>query len=87
MLAAFDFAPAADDGGRQWIVIVHVAVAHVAAENNDRMIQHGAVAVGHFREFGQEPGKDLGVIGLDFDQCRHPLGIVEQLMNLSTSLS
>src|SRR5262249_4553009 len=45
MLSAFDLAVrASDDRHRQREVIVAIAVAHVAAPDEKRMIEHGAVA-------------------------------------------
>ena len=76
MLTAFDLAPSGDNRRRQRIVIVHVAVAHVAAENNDRMIQQRAIAVGRFLELRQELCEDFGVIGLNLDQRGHSLRII-----------
>src|SRR5262245_4733684 len=62
MLTALELsAAAAHHQRRQWEVIVLVAVAHVAAVEQDRVIQDRAVAVGHRLELLQELGEGLGV--------------------------
>ena len=50
---------------RQREFIMGIAVAHVAAVEQDRVIQHGAVPIWHRRELAEELGKDLTVIRLD----------------------
>src|SRR6476660_5976867 len=75
MLASLDLSEAsADDGRRQREMVMGVAIAHVAAEKNDRMIQHRSVAVGHFRELRQELGECLCVVHLNLSE-RHKLAL------------
>src|SRR5262245_57584573 len=46
MLVPFDSSiAAADDGGRQRKMVMRIAVAHIAAIKEDRMIQHRTVAI------------------------------------------
>ena len=57
--------PAARDQDRQLVVRMDVAVAHAAAVENHRVIQHVAVAGGHFVELRKEAGEHLHVIDID----------------------
>ncbi len=59
---------AADDDGRNRIVAVLVAVAHVRSVQEDRMIQQRAVAIGRLRHLLQERGKAVHVPRLDLHQ-------------------
>ena len=53
MLTAFDPSMrVAQDGGGERVVVVAVAVAHVAAEQNRRVIQYRALAFGRRRQQG-----------------------------------
>ena len=47
---------------------MRVAVAHVAAVEQDAVVEHRAVAVGHLSEPGEELREHVGVIRLDLDQ-------------------
>ena len=62
---------AADDHLRKRIGIVSVAVGHVAAEQNDRMVEHRAVAIRHVLEALDKLRENLGVIFLDEPQVRN----------------
>src|SRR5262249_19406688 len=64
----------ADHSGWQWEMVMRVAVAHVTAKQNDRMIQHGPVAIGHLREFRQEFREDLRVVDLNLSE-RYEFGL------------
>src|SRR4030095_16718122 len=69
VLASFDPPhTTAKDGSWKRKMVMSVAIAHVAAENEDRMIQHGAVAVRHLRQFCREFGEHVGVIRLNFSK-------------------
>src|SRR5262245_44461887 len=69
VLAAFDPAVrVAEDRRRQRIVVVLVAVAHVAAEEDRRVIEHCAGALLRLRQTIDELGEHLGVITLDLHQ-------------------
>ena len=65
-------APAAHDHRRQRELVVRVAVAHVASVQQDRVIQHRAVAVGHVGKLADELRERLAVVGLDLDQLLLP---------------
>ena len=69
MLTALHRLPAAYDRRRQRVVVVRVAVAHVAAVEEQRVLQHGAVAVRHFRELVEELRELLRVEGLNLGQA------------------
>ena len=63
MLAALDLAAAAaDERHRQREVIVRVAVAHVAAVDEQRVVEHRAVAVRRVLELLHEPRERARVI-------------------------
>src|SRR5262245_3396898 len=52
MLATLDLThAAAQHCCRQREVVMGVAIAHVASEKDDRMVQHRSVAIGHLRKF------------------------------------
>ena len=56
---------AADDEVRQREVIVRVAVAHVAAVEQHRVVEQRAVAVGRVLQLLQELAELRDVVGLD----------------------
>ena len=68
VLATLDAATTADQRLRQRIVVVGVAVGHVAAEQDDRMVEHRPVAVGHLVEALDELREHRGVVVLDEPQ-------------------
>ena len=60
VLAAFDLSVGvSQDRGRQRIVVVAIAVAHVAAEENRGMIEHGAVGFFRGLDLLDESGEHL----------------------------
>src|SRR5690606_16458304 len=66
VLTALDLAVrVTEDRRRQRIVVVPVAVAHVAAEHDDRVIEHRAVALLRVHEPVDEAGEKLRVILLN----------------------
>src|SRR5262249_38515048 len=68
MLSAFDLAVrASDDRHRLREVIGAIAVAHVAAPDKKRVIEHGAVAVGQRLQLVQELRHHRAVVGLNLD--------------------
>ena len=70
VLPALDLAVAlAQDHVGQRIVVVQVAVAHVAAVQDDRMIQQRAVAILRGRQLLDELGEHLRVVVLDLHQA------------------
>ena len=68
VLVALDAAATADQRLRQRIVVVRVAVGHVAAEQNDRMVEHRSVAFLHVLEALHELREHRGVVVLDEPQ-------------------
>ncbi len=69
-------ATAAHHGRRQREMIVQVAVAHVAAEQDHGLIQHGALAVGHRLQLLHEGCEHTGVEHLHLREAVHLLLIV-----------
>ena len=69
MLIAFDLAiTAADERGGQREMVMCIAVAHIAAVQQDRVIQHRAVAIGKRGELCRELRNEFGVVGLNLYQ-------------------
>ena len=66
----------AKDRRRQRIVVVLVAVAHVAAEQDRRVIQHGAARFLRLRQPVDELREHLGVVALNLHQLVHLLGLL-----------
>src|SRR5262249_7939372 len=62
VLPSLDLAAAtARENLRKRIGIVSVAVGHIASEQSDRMVEHGAVAIGHVLKAVYKLRKDRGV--------------------------
>src|SRR5688572_17924193 len=68
VLSSLDAAAMAEQNLGQRIVVVGVAVGHVTAEQNDRMIQQRAVAIGYSLEALGKLRKNRRVIVLDQPQ-------------------
>ena len=72
---------AADQDVGQGVIVVAVAVAHVRAIQEHRMIQQRAIAIGCRRHLGDEVRKALHVVALDLHQlvqALHVIGVVRQ---------
>ena len=67
---------AAGDKYRQVHVIMHIGVAHSAAEKVYRMVQQRSVAVGSRFQFVEEVGEEGHVIGIDLGQLRKLFRII-----------
>ena len=67
---------AADEDVRQRIIGVHVAVGHVGAVEQHRVVEQRAFAVGCFRQLRDELREPLQVIALDFDQLLYPIDMI-----------
>src|SRR5687768_5383116 len=77
VLAALDLAVGVtEDGRRQRVVVVLVAVAHVAAEEDGRVVQHRAARLLRLRQPLHELREHFGVIALDLHQLGHLLRVV-----------
>ncbi len=62
MAAAFE--TSADDEIRQWEMIVKVAVAHIAAEQNDRIVQERTISIGRGAHLLEKPPEQFPLIDL-----------------------
>ena len=69
-------ASAADEGQRQGEVVVRVAVAHVAAVEDDRLIEDRTLAVRRGGQVANEPCEQPRVMTLDPDERLHLRRIV-----------
>src|SRR6516162_4018811 len=67
---------AADEDVRQRIIAVHVAVAHVGAVEQHRIVQERAFAVGRGGELLDEIPEPLHVIALDLHQLLEPVEVI-----------
>src|SRR3989442_14832004 len=65
VLSALDTAAAANQHLRKRIGVVSIAVGHVTSEQNDRMVEHRTVAIGHALEALGKLRENRGVIILD----------------------
>ena len=72
----FSLPGASRDDNRQVQVIVHIRVAHAAAEHDDRVIEQRAVAVGRGLQLLEVIGEQRHVIGVDLRQLLQLLRIV-----------
>src|SRR5579863_3726873 len=77
VLAAFDLSVrVSKDRGRQRIVVVAIAVAHVASKENRGLIEHGAAGFFRGLDLLDESGKHLRVVLLNLHQLVHLLRVV-----------
>ena len=71
VLSSLETAAFANEHLRQRIDVVSVAVGHVTAEQNDRMVEHRTVAIGHVLEALGKLRENCSVIVLDESQVGH----------------